>query len=76
MPSPSATSQPQSKATVYPVADRRRDRAELAERRAAALPARHRQRLRNLRRSADAKRRLAGTTVFGDLFAEDGGQDA
>ncbi|TDV40106.1 hypothetical protein [Actinophytocola oryzae] len=46
------------------------DRAEFEARRAAAMPARHAQRLRNLAASPDARQRLADTPVFAPLFLE------
>lgn len=56
-------------------------REEFEARRNAAMPARHRQRLCNLRRSPDALVRLGDDPVFRAIFAEakrraGGGQDA
>lgn len=53
------------------------ERAEFAARRAAAMPLRHAQRLRNLAASGDARQRLADNPVFAPLFSDrqGGGRD-
>lgn len=75
-----AGSETPSETTTKAIQQECTERSQQQERRNAAMPARHRQRLRNLRRSPDALRRLGDDPAFRDLWTEAqrraGGRDA